>query len=205
LFIVTLTISSLAIFSPIAKAQTSPWRTVWENPCTLTTFHPDNQVNSTFYTFPKVIWNGTQYIDYIFNPSDMSAGVGSVFFRVYPDHTVFYDPYRKEEMIQGESWIVECLNASDSGWTTDSPVECNIHSLVNSSGIYFNRRATLGSGAALDVWYWLRIGSTLKISVVLHPAQDGEFRLLWLLENVSATSARWLTTTENVARALTLV
>lgn len=199
LLIVVLTFSSLAIFSPTAKAQASPLRTVWENPYTLTTFHPNNQVNSTFYTFPKVIWNGTQYVDYIFNPADASAGIGSVYLKVSRDSTVFYDPYQKEEMIQDESWIVECLDASHSGWAADFPVECNVYSLVNSSGIYFNRHATLVSGASLDVWYWLRIGSTLKISVVLHPAKEGKFRLLWLLSDVSASKARWLTTTETVS------
>ncbi len=73
LLIAPIIISLVSVFTPVAKTQISPLRTVWENPYTLTTYHPGSEVNSTFYTFPKVIWNGSQYADYIFNSSDMKA------------------------------------------------------------------------------------------------------------------------------------
>jgi hypothetical protein len=92
LLVVGLVVPLIPVFSPVARAQTPLSRTVWENPYTLTTHNLDNRVNSTFYTFPKVIWNGSQYVDYILNLSDMSAGIGSVYIKVYPEHTVFYDP-----------------------------------------------------------------------------------------------------------------
>jgi hypothetical protein len=196
--VVAIAVSSIPGTTLAAQSQTSPPRTVWENPFTLTTYHQNNEVNSTFFTFPKVIWNGSQYVDYIFNSSDMSAGVGSVYLKVCPTHTVFYDPYRKEERIQSESWIAEYYNTSDLSWTTDLQVSCNVYSLVNSSGIYFDRKTTLVSGATLDVWYWLGIGSKLKISVVLIPALRGEHRLTWLLNGVSGTRVQWPTSTENI-------
>jgi hypothetical protein len=84
-------------------------------------------------------------------------------------------------------------------WETDYPTDNNVCYLVNSSGIYFDRTTPLGSGATLDEWYWLRIGSELKISVTLHPVQAGEYRLIWLLNGVSGTRAQWLTTTENIS------
>jgi hypothetical protein len=79
-------------FAATLKAQAPELRTVWENPYTSTTYHSNDEVNSTFYTFPEVIWDGSQYVDYILNSSDMSAGIGSVYIKVCPDHTVFYDP-----------------------------------------------------------------------------------------------------------------
>lgn len=196
--IVAIAVSSIPEITLAAQSQTSPLRTVWENPFTLTTYHQDNQINSTFYTFPKVIWNGSQYVDYIFNSSDMSAGVGSVYLKVCPTHTVFYDPYRKEERIQNEAWTVEYYDASSANWIIDSPTKHSIQSLTNSSGIYFDRTTTLNSGGTIDEWYWLRIGSSLKISVVLHPVLSGHYKLVWLLNEISATKAQWLTTIENI-------
>jgi hypothetical protein len=193
-------ISSVPAFTHAAasEAQAVQFRTVWENPYTLTTYHPDDEVNSTFYTFPQVIWNGSQYVDYVLNSSDMSAGTGSVYIKVCPDHTVFYDPYQEEESIGSECWNVECYNASSLEWETDYPACNSVCYLVNSSGIYFERTTTLSSGATLDEWYWLRAGSELKISVTLHPVQATEYRLIWLLSGVSGTEATWLTTTENI-------
>lgn len=186
----------------IQEPEASAARTVWENPWTLTTFHEDGRVNSTFFSFPKVIWNGSQYVDYIFNSSDMSAGIGSIYIKVSPDHTVFYDPYRREERIRDESWIVEYYNPSDFKWESDYPDDSQVYSLVNSSGIYFNRRTTLQSGSLLDVWYWLKIGSKLKISAILNSARTGEYRLVWALNGVSGTKANYLTTTQNTTSQL---
>ena len=197
-------ISSIPAFTLAAgsEAQTVQFRTVWENPYTLTTYHPDNEVNSTFYTFPQVIWNGSQYVNYILNSSDMSAGIGSVYIKVCPDHTVFYDPHQKEEEIESESWNVECYNTSSLEWETDCPISNSVCYLVNSSGIYFDRTTILRSGATLDEQYWLRIGSELKISVTLHPVQATEYSLIWQLGGVSGTKARWLTTTQNITAQL---
>ena len=194
--------SLMPIFSSEAKAQTPRLRTVWENPYTLTTYHTDNEVNSTFYTFPKVIWNGSQYVDYLFNSSEMSAGIGSVYIKVWPDHTVFYDPYQTEERIKAEAWMVEHYNASNSIWETEKPIDESVHSLVNSSGIYFDRTTTLDSGGSLDEWYWLGIGSEMKISVMFNPVESGEYRMIWLLSDVCATKARWLETNESVTSQL---
>jgi hypothetical protein len=202
LLVAIIIISLIPTLASSAAASISPWRTVWEDPYTLTTYGPDNVVNTTFYTFPKVIWDGSEYVDCILNSSDMSAGIGSVYLKVCSDHTVFYDPYRTEERIGNESWIVEKYNAVSALWETDSPVDNSVYSSVNSSGIYFDRASTLQSGSRLDVFYWLRIGSKLKISVCLQPNVAGEFRLVWSLNGVPATKARWLKTTENVGTEL---
>jgi hypothetical protein len=97
--VIVFLISSIPAFSFAAgsEAQAPQFRTVWENPYTLTTYHPSDEVNSTFYTFPKVIWNGSQYVDCVFNSSDMSAGIGSVYIKVLADHAVFYDPIRRRK------------------------------------------------------------------------------------------------------------
>ena len=94
ILVTVLFISFIPTFTVVAgsASQTAQLRTVWENPFTLTTYHPDDEVNSTFYTVPQVIWDGSQYVDYILNSSDMSAGIGSVYIKVCSDHTVFYDP-----------------------------------------------------------------------------------------------------------------
>jgi hypothetical protein len=198
-FLIVVFLIALTPALGFAVATHTSSRTVWENPFTQTTFHQDNQVNSTLYTFPKVIWNGSQYVDYIFNSSDMSAGIGSVYIKVCSDHTIFYDPYREEEIIGDEHWTVECYNQSTCSWETDSQVENIVLSSVNSSGIDFERTTTLASGATLDVLYRLEPGSQLKISAMFDPVQDGEYRLVWTLDKVSATKARWLDITENVA------
>jgi|GEM_PF-1543039 len=198
-------ISSIPVFTLAAggsETQAEESRTVWESPFTLTTYGPENKVNSTFYTFPQVIWNGSDYIDYILNSSDMSAGIGSVYLKVCPDHTIFYDPYQTQETIQSESWNVEWLNSSTSDWEINSPTSNKVHYLVNSSGIYFDRTTTLSSGATLDEWYFLKISSELKISIIFHPVQAAEYRLQWLLNGINGTKGQWLTTTENITEQL---
>ena len=168
---------------PLATAA-QVTRSVWEDPWTLTTFQGDGSANSSFYTFPKVIWNGSQFVDYVFNSSEMSAGIGSVYIKVFSDHTVFYDPYRTQQRIGSESWSVEQYDVSSSAWEVDCPLDNNVHSLVNSSGVYFDRTSTLHSGGQLDVWYWLRAGSKLKISVEYHAAKAGESRMVWSLNDL---------------------
>jgi len=195
-------ISHLSFFTPAAKAQILPLRTVWEDPRTLTSYHPGGKVNSTFYTFPKVIWDGSKYVDYIFDSSDMSGGVGSVYIKVNPDDTIFYDPNRQEQRIGSESWIVEYYNALNFRWDIDYPKYNRVNSLVNSSGVYFSRTATLNSGSKFVISYWLRVGSRMKISIELCPATSGRFRFVWLLDDVSGTRATWLTRTENVTTQL---
>jgi hypothetical protein len=197
LLVVGLVTSLIPIFIHTDATQMS-LRTVWENPYTLTTYHPDNQINSTIYTFPKVIWNGSQYVDYLLNSSEMSAGIGSAYIKVCNDHTVFYDPYQTEERIEAETWAVESCHAPTFMWETEKPVEETVHSLVNSSGIYFERITALDSGSSLEEWYRLEIGAQLKISVILHPAQSGTYRLIWLLSGVSCSRARLGPATENI-------
>lgn len=182
-----------------ATATQASLRTVWENPFTQTTYRSDNEINSTFYTFPKVIWDGSQYVDYIFNSSDMSAGIGSVYIKICSDHTVFYDPYRTEVMIGDENWNVESYNESTCSWDVDSHLEDTVLSSFNQSAINFERKTTLSSGATLDVSYELQPGSRLKISTAFCPVQDGNYRLVWTLKAISATEATWLGTTENVS------
>ncbi len=196
-------IPRLACVASAAEPESSTTRTVWENPWTLTTFGEGNRVNSTFFTFPKVIWNGSQYVDYVFNSSDMSAGIGSVYIKVCPDHTVFYDPDLKEERIANENWAVEYYNVSNPTWQSDSAVDNEVCYVVNSSGIYFNRKSTLESGAVLNAWYWLRIGSELKITVTLNPVLNGNYRLAWALKGVSGIRAEYLTATQNVTQQVT--
>lgn len=200
--IVAIVVSSVPGVTFAGQSRNSILRTIWENPYTLTSYRQNNEVNSTFFTFPKVIWNGSQYVDYVFNSSDISAGIGSVYLKVCPDYTVFYDPYKKEERIQKEAWTVEYYDVSSANWIIDSPTKYSIQSLINSSGIYFDRTTTLSSGGTIDEWYWLRIGSSLKITVVFHCVQAALYRLIWLLNHVSGPKARWLTTTENVSSQL---
>jgi len=201
-FCITAFLMSLIPVFTFANEPKSALRTVWENPFTQTTFRSTNEVNSTFYTFPKMIWDGSQYVESIYNSSDMSAGIGSVYLKVFPDHTVFYDPYRTEERIERETWTVEYYNASSSVWLADSPVDEDFHSKVDSFGIYFDRKTTLNSGSTIEESYWLRIGSELKISVALHAVQSGVYRVVWLLDGISGTKARWSTTYENVTSEL---
>jgi len=101
-------------------------RTVWENAWTLTSFHQDGKVNSTFFSFPKVIWNGSQWVDYIFNPSNMSGGIGSIYIKIHPTHTIIYDPDRTEERIKDERWVVEWYDESAHVWRLDQTIENEI-------------------------------------------------------------------------------
>ena len=203
LFILVVSFPLIPRLASAAEPEASTTRTVWENPYTLTTFGEGGRVNSTFFTFPKVIWNGSQYVDYVLNTSDMSAGIGSVYIKVCPDHTVFYDPDQKEERIANENWAVEYYNASNPAWQSDSAVDNKVCSAVNSSGIYFDRKSTLQSGAVLNVWYLLRIGSELKITVTLNPVLNGNYRLVWALNGVSGIKAEYLTATQNVTQQIT--
>lgn len=139
-----------------SEAHVSSVRTVWENAWTLTTFHDDGRVNSTFFTFPKVIWNGSQWVDYIFNSSDMSGGVGSVYVKFRPTYATIYDPNRTEIRIQNERWVAEWYDESAKGWRSDESYCDEISYMTNSSGICFIRKSSLYSGSILKVFLCLR-------------------------------------------------
>jgi hypothetical protein len=79
-----------------SEAHVSSVRTVWENAWTLTTFHENGKVNSTFFPFPQVIWNGSEWVDYIFNSSDISGGIGSVYVKFRPTYATIYEELRYE-------------------------------------------------------------------------------------------------------------
>jgi len=145
-----------------------------------------------------VIWNGSQWVDYIFNSSDMSGGIGSVYIKVLPTHTVIYDPERKEKRVSAESWIAEYYDEFTHKWKVDNSINNKVSYLVNSSGVYFKRKSTLYSNSILEVWYGLRKGSKLKISVILTPAVTGNYRIVWKLTGIAAIKAKWAMATESI-------
>jgi len=102
-----------------SASEVSAARTVWENAWTLTSFHQDGKINSTFFSCPKVIWNGSHWVDYIFNSSDMSGGIGSVCVKFRPTYATIYDPKRTEVRIQDERWMAEWYDESIKVWKRD--------------------------------------------------------------------------------------
>ena len=180
------------------KPRDSTDRTTWENPWTLTTFRETGKANSTFFSFPKVIWNGSDWVDYIFNSADFSGGIGSVYLKICPSYTVFFDPYRNNESISRESWSIDYLDKASGEWKTDDPVKNEISCTLNSSGIYFSRKTVFESGSSVMVWYWLRIGSKLKILSVFNSVNSGEYRLIWNLEGIFGEQIRHQEIIENI-------
>ncbi len=170
----------------------------WENPWTYNTLQEDGRVNATFFSFPKVIWNGSAYVDYIYLPSDFSAGIGSVFLQTLPDYTVFFEPEQKNESIGKESWTVQRFDEASSAWKDDVPTANNIDTSMNSSGIYFSRKTTLKSRSSLTEWYWLKPGSKTKILVTLGAITSGDYRLVWNLDGICAEKMRQSDTTQDV-------
>jgi hypothetical protein len=164
----------------------------------MTTREEKGRVNSTFFSFPKVIWNGFAYVDYIYVPSDFCGGIGSVFIHVLPGYTVFLDPDQKNESIGRESWGLQKLDTATGEWKPDDAVSNQIGTLMNSSGIYFSRETTFKSGSSSTVWYWLKPGSKLKILFAVNPASSGEYRLVWNLDGIYAVQIGDLDSTENV-------
>jgi hypothetical protein len=201
--LVYLVFACLMLFSSCPRwlsasdGSSSNVKTVWDNPWTHTSYLANGRVNSTFYPFPKVVWNGSQWVDYILNSSDMSGGIGSTYIKVLPSYTIVYDPERTEERIRDECWMVERFNGSANRWVVDNPIANRVDYLVNSTGIFFNRKTTLQSGGSLQVRYGLRIGSSLKIAVSLNPSTTGEYRLVWRLSGVSGMKAESTIKTEN--------
>lgn len=181
-----------------SEARVSLARTVWENAYTLTTFHEDGKINKTIFSFPKVIWDGSQWVDYILNASDMSGGIGSIYIKVLPSSTVIYDPERTEERVRDELWVAEYYDASTHEWKIDNPIDNEVIYSVNSSGLYFTRKSTLHSNSILETCYALRKGSKLKISVLFKSACYGKYRLVWKLMGIYGTRVRWLNASENI-------
>jgi hypothetical protein len=153
-----------------ASGNPSAVKTVWENPWTLTTSYGDGKFNSTFFSFPKVVWNGSQWVDYIFNSSDISGGIGSVYVKFLPTYATIYDPNRTEVRVQEERWAIEWYNESVNRWTPDDSSCDIIKCITNSSGIFFIRTSMLQSGSVLEVSYILRKGASLKYLVKLTSA-----------------------------------
>jgi hypothetical protein len=125
-------------------------RTVWENAYTLATFYEDGKTNKTFFSFPKVIWDGTQWVEYVFHESNMSGGIGSVYIQVLPESTVIYDPERAKKRVGNEFWVAEYYDESAHKWKVDNFIHNEVNYLVNSSGVYFRRKSTLHSNSILE-------------------------------------------------------
>lgn len=176
-----------------SEAHVSSVRTVWENAWTLTTFHEDGKVNSTFFTVPKVIWNGSQWVDYVFNSSDISGGIGSVYVKFRPTYATIYDPNRTEVRIQDERWVVEWYDESTNGWRSDESYYDEISYTANSSGICFIRKSRLYSGSILKVSYVLEKGARLKYFIELTSAAARTYRIVWKLEGINGNRARLAT------------
>ncbi len=171
----------------------------WENPWTFSTLQEDGRVNSTFFSFPKVIWNGSAYVDYIYLPSDFRAGIGSVFLQTQPTHTIFFETEQKNESIGKESWTLQLFDQKCGAWEDDVLIMNNLDTFANSSGMYFSRMTTLKSGSSLTEWYWLKPGSKMKILVTLDAITSGEYRLIWNLEGIYAEKIRQSDTTQDVS------
>ncbi|MDH5770341.1 MAG: hypothetical protein OEZ25_03530 [Candidatus Bathyarchaeota archaeon] len=176
-----------------SEAHVSSVRTVWENAWTLTTFHENGKVNSTFFTVPKVIWNGSQWVGYIFNSSDMSGGIGSVYVKFRPTYATIYDPNRTEVRIQDERWVVEWYDEPTNGWRSDESYYDEISYTTNSSGICFIRKSSLYSGSILKVSYVLEKGARLKHLIELTSSTTRTYRIVWKLEGINGNRARLAT------------
>lgn len=199
LFLIILLVQVFPNLTLSSGQENSQAQGKWENPWTFNTLQEDGRVISTFFAFPKMIWNGSAYVDYIYVPSDLSAGIGSVFLQTLPTHTIFFEPEQKNESIGKESWTVQWFDEASSTWTDDVPTTNDIDTFMNSSGVYFNRKTALKSGSSLTEWYWLKPASKMKISVALDAFTSGEYRLVWNLEGIYAEKMRQLDTTQDVA------
>ncbi len=186
LLIGILLISYVPVGHPLVYAESdSEQNTFWENAFTQTSVLENGRYNSTIFSFPKALWNGTQWVDHIFNSSDNSGGIGSTYIKVLPTHTVIYDPTRSKELVKNENWRIERLEESTSNWVTDIAVKSNTESVTNSSGVYFIRKTLLQSGSTSEVSYALTIGTRLKITLKFNPILSGMYRIFWCLRGVS--------------------
>jgi hypothetical protein len=176
-----------------SEAHVSSVRTVWENAWTLTTFHENGKVNSTFFPFPQVIWNGSEWVDYIFNSSDISGGIGSVYVKFRPTYATIYDPNRTEVRIQNERWVAEWYDESTNLWRYDESYYDEISCATNSSGICFIRKSRLHSNSILKVSYVLEKGARLKYVIELTSATTRTYRIVWKLEGINGNRARLTT------------
>src|SRR4030042_4570871 len=190
LFLIVLAAQIFPNLTSSSGQENSQVQKSWENPWTFNTLQEDGRVNSTFFSFPKVIWNGSAYVDYIYLPSDFHAGIGSVFLQTLPTHTIFFEPRQKNESIGKESWTLQRFDEVSSTWKEDLPITNKIDTFMNSSGIYFSRTTTLKSGSSLTEWYWLKPGSKMKILVTLDAITSGEYRLVLDLDGLYAEKMR---------------
>jgi hypothetical protein len=199
LFLIVLVAQIFPNLTSSSGQANSQFQGSWENPWTFNTLQEDGRVNSTFFSFPKVIWNGSAYVDHVYLPSDFCAGIGSVFLQTLPTHTIFFEPEQKNESIGKESWTLQRFDKENGAWDDDVPVINNLDTFMNSSGIYFSRKTTLQSGSSLTEWYWLKPGSKMKILVTLDAITSGEYRLVWNLDGIYAEKMRQLDTTQDVS------
>ena len=209
---VFVTLWLLPVFNPIpvlaSLPSTSPIPLVplvddsrgWDNAWTETIFGNGTPPFKTIvYSTPQVIRNGSQWIDYIFDASDMSGGIGSVYVKFGPSYATIYDPDRTEVRIKDERWIAEWYDESVNEWRHDSSSYNEINYVTNSSGIYFWRSSTLESNSTLEVWYILRKGSKLKYWIKLTSATKRKYRIVWKLSGIMGIKARWAMATEDIA------
>lgn len=148
-----------------------------------------------------MIWNGSQWVDYVLNSSEMSGGIGSVYVKCGPTYATIYCPNgtsQREVAIERESWMAEWYDEYSNEWICDEVSHGEVSYSVNSSGICFIRKSILKSGATLKVSYVLRKGSNLKYLIDLNAATARKYQIVWKLAGINCTTARLASETINV-------
>jgi hypothetical protein len=182
----------------ITRSETTSVRTGWQNAWTLTSIYPNGKRISTIFPFPKVIWNGSKWTDHVFNSSDMSGGIGSVYVKFLKTHAILYDPDQREIRVEDERWMVEWYNESANEWKADTSIYNEISYQVNSSGICFIRDSILESGSILRTFYIMKNGARLKYLIELTSVSTKKYRILWKLGGINSTKVGLARATLNV-------
>lgn len=193
---------------PVFQASSPEWVWRWDNPWTLTAYR-DDIANSTFFPTPQVFWNGTHWLDYVYEEHEdyYLLRNSHIAVEVYDYYAKFYDVNYSEVRLYDERWEVQRWRPKQGRWDdigaqSGTPVFTVV---TNESGVWLTKSFTSWAGV-LNITYTLKVASPLKHTVTWKSliAEETEFRIIQKWSGIVGGRVKHAQGEENVTGPVTV-
>jgi hypothetical protein len=181
----------------------------WTNAWTLDKAYSNGTHVSTFYSAPQVLWNGSQWVNYIYQKCGDYYLLRNSFItaEVYNYYAKFYDANYTEVRLQDEQWEVQKLNATTQQWE-DANVQSETPTfsvIANDSGVWLTKSFTSSAGI-FNITYVLRTACPLEHLITWKSflSNKTQFRILQEWSGISGNSLQCAQGVENVTTSTTV-
>jgi len=192
----------------VSEAASPEWVWRWDNPWTLTAYRGD-VANSTFFPTPQVFWNGTHWLDYVYEEHEdyYLLRNSHIAVEVYEYYAKFYDVNYSEVRLYDERWEIQRWRPKQGKWDnlgaqSGTPT---FTVFTNESGVWLTKSFTSWAGV-LNITYTLRVASPLKHAVTWKSfiAEETEFRIIQVWSGIVGGKVKHAQGEENVTASISV-